>query len=335
MTYNKQGFNKAKAIALLSGGLDSTLAVKLILDQGIEVLGLNFVTPFCTCNRKGCKHEAKKVTDNFDISLKVVAPGEEYISLVRNPKYGHGKNINPCIDCRILMFSHARKYMEETGAYFVFTGEVLGERPMSQRLEAMKIIERESGLEERLLRPLSAQHFPLTLPEKEGLVDRDKLLAIKGRSRKPQMALAKNLGVEDYPCPAGGCRLTDPNYAKRLKEAFEHNEESLNDVHLLRYGRHFRLGSGAKVIVGRNESENETLKALVRSEDILLEVKDFVGPVTLLRYCQNDKDLELAASLCLAYSDYQREEPSKVKAKDGAEIIVKPMPLEEAETFRI
>jgi tRNA U34 2-thiouridine synthase MnmA/TrmU len=238
----------AKAIGLLSGGLDSTLAVRLILEQGIEVKAVNFVTPFCTCTKKGCQNEAKKVSEKFGIELKIIGFKEEYIALVKNPKYGYGKNMNPCIDCRIFMFSKAREIMEETGADFVFTGEVLGERPMSQNLRAMKIIEKESGLEGRLLRPLCAKHLPPTIVEKLGIVDRDRLLSVTGRSRKPQISLARSLEIDDYPCPAGGCRLTDPNFARKLRDAFDHNEDSLVDITLLRYGRHFRLPSGAKVI---------------------------------------------------------------------------------------
>ena len=199
--------SERKAIALLSGGLDSTLAVKLVLDQGIQVEALNYVTPFCQCNRKG-RCEAARVADEFGIPCKTIAVTDEFFELIRHPKHGYGSGMNPCLDCRILMFSRARQRMEETGADFVFTGEVLGERPMSQRRDAMRIIERESGLEGRLLRPLSAKLLPPTHPEQEGLVDREKLLSISGRSRKPQMALAKELGIYDYPCPAGGSSST-------------------------------------------------------------------------------------------------------------------------------
>jgi len=183
---------KPKAIALLSGGLDSTLAVKLILDQGIEVEALNFVTPFCTCNRRG-RCEAAHIAERFGIFLKIIPLTEEFFQVVRRPKYGYGSGMNPCLDCRILMLTKAREYMEKVGAKFVFTGEVLGERPMSQRRGAMRIIERESGLDGRLLRPLSVKLLPPTIPEKEGIVDRRKLLAIRGRSRKGQMALAEDM----------------------------------------------------------------------------------------------------------------------------------------------
>jgi tRNA-specific 2-thiouridylase len=208
---------KTRAIALLSGGLDSTLAVKLILEQGIEVEAMNFVTPFCTCNRQG-RCEAQHVADRFDLPVKVIGLVEEFFQVVRRPRYGYGSGMNPCLDCRILMFFRARERMEEVDAVFVFTSEVLGERPMSQRREAMRLIERESGLDGWLLRPLSARLLPPTIPEKEGLVDRDKLLAIEGRSRKPQMALAEQYHINDYSCPAGGCRLTDPGFARRMRD---------------------------------------------------------------------------------------------------------------------
>ena len=330
-----------RAIGLLSGGLDSTLAVKLMLEQGIDVLGLNFFTPFCTCTKRGCQNQAKKVAEKLGIELKIIGLKEEYLDLVKKPNYGYGKNMNPCIDRRIFMFSKAREYMEEIGAAFVFTGEVLGERPMSQRLDAMKLIERESGLEGRLLRPLSAKFLDPTIPEIDGVVDRSRLLAISGRSRKPQISLAKEMGIADYPCPAGGCRLTDPNYAQRLKDAFEHGDDSLTDITLLRYGRHFRLSSGAKVIVGRNEEENNILSGFASESRILLpeageaEVKDFAGPVTLLYNHKDEDDIEQAARLCLAYSDYADSEPGQVKVRDNEIILVKPIPTQEKEILKV
>uniref|UniRef100_A0A7C6EHM1 Uncharacterized protein n=1 Tax=candidate division WOR-3 bacterium TaxID=2052148 RepID=A0A7C6EHM1_UNCW3 len=315
----------AKAIGLLSGGLDSTLAVRLILEQGIEVKAVNFVTPFCTCTKKGCQNEAKKVSEKFGIELKIIGFKEEYIALVKSPKYGYGKNMNPCIDCRIFMYSKAREIMKQTSADFVFTGEVLGERPMSQNLKAMKIIEKESGLEGRLLRPLCAKHLPPTIVEKKGIVDRDRLLSITGRSRKPQISLAQSLGIDDYPCPAGGCRLTDPNFARRLRDAFEHNEDSLVDITLLRYGRHFRLASGAKVIVGRNEEENKILSSFASENRILLEVKNVKGPIALM-YKHNGKgDIELGARICLAYSDYEGNEKVSVRIGEDREVLVQPI----------
>lgn len=315
-----------KAIGLLSGGLDSTLAVKLILNQGIEVTALNFITPFCTCTSKGCKHEASRIAEKFDIPIKVVAAGGEYIKMVRNPKYGYGKNVNPCIDCRIFMLKKAKEYMEEMGASFLFTGEVLGQRPMSQRREAMAIIEKEAGLEGLILRPLSAQFFEPTIPEKEGLVDREKLFRISGRCRKPQMELAEEFGIEDYLCPAGGCRLTDIQFAKRVKEAFEHNEDGIKDMNLLKYGRHFRLPSGVKVIVGRNEEENSIISRFAEEKDLLMEVVGFGSPITLLKGSRNEEDVKMAASVCVRYSNYKGKAEVRIGCREKWErtLVVEP-----------
>ncbi len=301
-----------KAIGLLSGGLDSTIAVKLLLDQGIEVTAFNMVTPFCACTRKGCRHEASRVAAEFGIPIKVISGGREYIQMVKNPKHGYGRNMNPCIDCRIFMLKRAKDYMHEIGASFLFTGEVLGQRPMSQRFKAMELIEREAGLEGLILRPLSARFLPPTIPEKEGWVDRDALLALKGRSRRPQMELADSYAIRDYPCPAGGCRLTDPQFAKRVQEAFRHDEDSVLDMMLLRYGRHFRLASGAKVVVGRNEEENMLLKGLVGEDDLLLEPVRVPGPTAVLRNTAAPEDVDTAAALCARYSDAQSP-PVQVK----------------------
>ncbi len=293
-----------KAIGLLSGGLDSTLATKLMLSQGIEVISLNFITPFCTCTRRGCKHEASRIAKEFDIEIKVIAVGDEYIKIIKNPEHRYGKHMNPCIDCRIFMFMKAKMYMKEIGASFIFSGEVLGQRPMSQRKEAMRIIEKGSDLEGLILRPLSARFLEPTIPEKEGLVNREKLLEIKGRWRKPQMKLAKLLGIKDYPCPAGGCKLTDLHFSKRVKEAFEHEEDSIHDMNLLGYGRHFRLPDGNKLIVGRNEKENLILSSFASENDLLMKVLGYNSPVALLKG-ENGRgeDLKIAASICARYSD--------------------------------
>jgi tRNA-specific 2-thiouridylase len=210
---------KVKALALLSGGLDSTLAAKLILKQGIDVVAVNFVTPFCLCKKGGCG--ATEAAKQLGVPLKVVNVGDEYLKMVRKPKHGYGRNMNPCIDCRIFIVKKAKKYAKEVGAAFIFTGEVLDERPMSQHSRAMKIIEEESGLKGKILRPLSARLLPETDIEKKGLVDREKLLDIRGRSRKPQIKLAEKFNIKDYPCPAGGCLLTYREYANKLRDLFK------------------------------------------------------------------------------------------------------------------
>jgi len=293
---------KIKAIGLLSGGLDSTLAVKLILDMGIDVLCFNVKTPFCLCDgRDGCYSE--KVAKEYDLKLIRHYAGEEYMELVKNPKHGYGKNLNPCIDCRIFLFCRAKKVLEQQRADFIFTGEVLGERPMSQRRDAIMIIERESGLKGRVLRPLSAKLFEPTLPEKEGWVDRNKLLDIRGRSRKPQFALAKDLGIKDFPCPAGGCLLTDQNFAKRLKDSLKHDEDSLRHISLLKMGRHFRLTSKAKVIAGRNEAENKKILALASQKEVKLTVVGYKSSYVLLLGEQNSFNLDFASRICARYCD--------------------------------
>jgi len=294
---------KIMSIGLLSGGLDSTLAVKLMLDQNIDVTVLNFYSPFCTCTRKGCKHEAKKVAELYDIPLKIIATGEEYINIIKKPKHGYGRNMNPCIDCRIFMFKKAKEYMLKNEAKFIFTGEVLGQRPMSQHKKALKMIEKESGLEGLIVRPLSSKLLEPTIPEIKGWINRDQLLEIQGRRRIPQIKLADEFGIKDYPCPAGGCRLTDPNFSKRIKESFENDEDSTADINLLKYGRHFRLNSGAKVIVGRNEEENKNLLNFVNKNDVLIEIKNYASPIVLLRKYKDEKDIKKAAEICFRYSD--------------------------------
>jgi len=308
-----------KAIGLLSGGLDSTLAVKLLIDQGIEVIAFNMITPFCTCTRKGCKHEAGKVAKQFGIPVKVIAVGEDYIEMIKHPKHGYGSNMNPCIDCRIFMFKKAKAYMEESGARFIFTGEVLGQRPMSQHRRAMNLIEKETGLQGLILRPLSAKLLSPTIPEEQHWVDREKLLDIQGRRRLPQIDLAKKIGVKDYPCPGGGCRLTDPQFAKRFKESLDHGEDTIRDIQLLKYGRHVRLPSGAKVIVGRNEEENKVILQFINPEDIALEVIGAGSPITILKKQKDESDFRQAAKLCVRYSDIKKKEKASLKIKHGNE----------------
>jgi len=327
-----------KAIGLLSGGLDSTLAVKLMLNQGIEVIALNFVTPFCTCTRKGCPHEGKRVAKKFGIEIKVITLGDEYIEMVRNARYGYGKNMNPCIDCRILMLKKSKEYMEKMGASFIFTGEVLGQRPMSQRKSTMILIEKESGLEGLVLRPLSAGFLEPTVPETEELVNREKLLSVRGRRRKLQMKLAEEFGVEGYRCPAGGCRLTDPQFARKIRESLRHDECSLRDINLLKQGRHFRLPSGSKIIVGRNQEENLIIPRFAQEEDLLMEVVGFGSPLTMLKGNYTEEEVKIAASICARYSDCDSKS-AKVrigtKSNWKRNLLVKPLTDQYLEVFRI
>jgi tRNA U34 2-thiouridine synthase MnmA/TrmU len=296
---------RVKALSLLSGGLDSILATELILNQGIEVEAVNFVTPFCLCRKGGCG--AAEAAKQLGVPIKVVSIDNEYLRMVRKPKHGYGRNMNPCVDCRIFMVKKAKKLAKEVGAAFIFSGEVLDERPMSQHLRAMKIIEEESGLKGRLLRPLSAKLLPETVIEKKGLVKREKLLDIHGRSRKPQIKLAQELSIADYPCPAGGCLLTYKEFANKLRDLFSHRKRcSMSDVTLLKVGRHFRCGEN-KIIVGRNEEENKTLTAKKMRHDYYFEVPDVGSPITVLQGLKNKKAIQVAAALTAYYSDAKNE----------------------------
>lgn len=277
---------RIKAVGLLSGGLDSTLSAKMMIEQGLEVHAVNFTSPFCTCTPKksGCPAVINAVRELGGIKLKRFALKGEYLEMVKNPKHGYGAGMNPCIDCRIMKLQKAGRYMHAIGASFLFTGEVLGQRPMSQHRRAIEIIDRESGFKDYILRPLSASHFEPTIAEKEGWVDRKKLLGISGRSRKTQISLAFEKGIKNYPCPAGGCLLTDKNFAKRMRDYFEVTEKpSMTDIPLLKVGRHFRTTDDEKIIVARNKAECGVLRSLHRPHDHLLEPSQFPGPVVILQ----------------------------------------------------
>jgi tRNA-uridine 2-sulfurtransferase len=294
-----------KAIVLLSGGLDSSLAAKLMLDQGIDVVALNFTSPFCTCTprKSGCRHQASVVALELGIEIKVLSKGMDYLEIVKNPPHGHGRGMNPCIDCRIYILRKAREMMAPLGASFVVTGEVLGQRPMSQHRQAIKIIEKESGLEGLILRPLSAGLFEPTRPEQEGVVDREKLLSIAGRSRKPQIELAADMGLRDYPCPAGGCLLTDRVVASRLRDLFARMPGyGMDDIHLLKIGRHFRISPSLKVVVGRNQSENQGLEPHVKTGYALFHPESFRGPAALACGMPGEDESLLIGGILARYS---------------------------------
>lgn len=307
---------KPKAVALLSGGLDSNLAIRMMLDQGVEVEAVAIKTPFCDFDcGKGCGHRVKEVADELGVKLKTVYFGDEYLKMLKNPKHGYGSGMNPCIDCRGMMYNAAKEHMEKIGADFIITGEVLFQRPMSQNNRALNIIENEAGLEGKVLRPLSAKHLPPTEAEKDGLVNRENMGDIKGRSRKGQLAMAKHFGVQDPPNAAGGCLLTDPAFSKRIEDAMEHAIDipSINDIELLKVGRHFRLTDDAKLVVGRNKDENEMVKALVEDADVVFEAKDYVGPTCILRGKHDDAEIAKAVSIVLRYSDAPKDVLSTVK----------------------
>ena len=281
-----------RAVGLLSGGLDSALAARLLLDQGIEVLGVHLESP------TACRNEVREVAAELGIRLEVRPKGEEYLRLLRHPRYGYGRNMNPCIDCRIFMFQLGRPYLEEFGAQFVFTGEVLGQRPMSQTREAITLIDRRSGLEGWVLRPLSALHLPESEPEERGWVDRSRLLGLMGRGRTEQLALAQKYGLRHHQSPGGGCLLTDPKFSERLRDLFDHSPESetsMDDVALLRIGRHVRVAGGIKIVLGRDAAENRRLEEFARAGRWLVRPIGFGGPTALV--CGEESEELLAEAV--------------------------------------
>ena len=297
---------------MLSGGLDSILAIRLMQEQGVEVQAVNFSIDFCACVMQDGENIATKTAKMLGVPIKVIDITEEYIGVLKNPKHGYGANINPCIDCKIFMLKKAKEMMAEFSASFIITGEVLGERPMSQRLDALNIITRDSGLKGFLLRPLSAKLLDPTIPEKEGAVDREKLLDISGRSRKPQMALAEKYGIKEYPNPAGGCLLTDPGFTKRVKDLIKHNELTVENLKFLTAGRHFRLSSSAKLAVGRDKEENEKLQAMANEKDIVFKLKDHQGPLAILRGAHDNDTISLSASVMAYHTKFRDESALKV-----------------------
>ena len=304
-----------KAISLISGGLDSTLATKVILEQGIEVIAANFVSPFCRCShRAGCQNEAKFVSENLGIPLRVFNVTQDFLEVLKSPKHGYGSHMNPCLDCRILMLKKAKEFMDKEGAHFLITGEVLGQRPMSQRRDAMRTIEKEAGVLGLVLRPLSAKLLEPTIPEEKGWVDRQKLLDISGRSRKVQFQMAEDFNIKDYPCPAGGCLLTDPHFSKRVKDLLEHQELTMEDVGLLNHGRYFRLTKAAKLVVGKDEHDNQMLESIKKDTDIFfMPPEEISGASALGRGDFSKKEgVILAARIVSRYFD-RKEDDTRVK----------------------
>lgn len=326
--------NKPKALALFSGGLDSVLAVKLVQEQGVDVEAINFITPFSI---RVEDNPVLEIAKDMGIPVKVVDLGLEYLRIIRRPKFGYGRYMNPCIDCRIFMLKEAKKYAEEIGAQFIVTGEVLDERPMSQNMRALMIIEEESSLKGRILRPLSAKLLPETIVEREGVIDRSRLLDIRGRSRRKQLILAKELGITGYEWPSGGCLLTYREFSVKLQDLLKYKKRILlNDLKLLRVGRHFRYMDN-KIIVGRNYEENKKLLMLKAKSDYVFEAQGWGSPITILQGPKTKQAVLKAAQLTAYYSDqktgmvhvkYGRERPRK-------SIYVEKPAKEEVEPLRI
>jgi tRNA U34 2-thiouridine synthase MnmA/TrmU len=294
---------KVKGIGLFSGGLDSILAAKIIMAQGVEVTGVTCTTPFFSSEK------AKAAAQKIGLYLIEADITKEHLDVLKSPKYGYGKNMNPCIDCHTLMLKIAGIIMEDRKADFIFTGEVLGQRPMSQNRQSLYIVAKNSGYQEYILRPLSALLLPETRPEMEGKVDRQRLLAIKGKGRKDQIEMARYYGIDHYSAPAGGCLLTDPMFSKRLRDLFRHGMDfRIRDIELLKYGRHFRINEFSKAIVGRNSIENEALQRLSHEEDVVIHVVQFPGPTAIVPYGGDETTIHSAASLCAFYSDAPKDE---------------------------
>lgn len=301
MTKNQKNIT---ALALYSGGLDSTLACRLVMAQSIRVIAVKFISPFFGYDLPArAEDHIREVEETYGISLKLVDVSPEYLRLLRAPAHGYGKNFNPCVDCKIFMLKRARAMMAEMGASFLITGEVVGQRPMSQRRDTLRVIERDSGCADLLVRPLCARNLSPTKPELAGLIDRERLLNFSGRSRTPQMQLAEEFGITDYPSPAGGCILTDPILSKRIEKYYRDNDtEKVADILLLMVGRQFRLPGGGWLALGRNHQDNLKITALRQPDDYILEPLDIPGPTALLRHSSTPEEIDLAAGLVIRYA---------------------------------
>jgi tRNA U34 2-thiouridine synthase MnmA/TrmU len=311
--------SKVKALVLMSGGLDSMLTARLLMEQGIEVTGLVFISNFFGAAK------ARKAAGQLGINLREVNFKKEHLEMVKNPKHGYGKNMNPCIDCHALMLKYAKEIMEKEGFDFVATGEILGQRPMSQNKEALGIVARESGLGDLLVRPMSAKLLSESRPEKEGKVKREKLMDIRGRSRAKQKELVAKFGIKEYASPGGGCLLTDPEFSQRLIKLFDYWPIfSGDDIEIMKYGRVYWLnGKSGKIVivVGRDKNDCENLEKLAKNGDIIIKLKNEVGPTTLARMSNVDfrltnENLEIGVPVVLKLSELKLGEE-----KDEKEIL--------------
>ena len=297
-----------RALAMLSGGLDSILAAKLIKDQGIEVIGITYKSYFFN------EENARRMVKQIDIPLEVVDFSDEHFELVKNPKHGYGKNMNPCIDCHAMMMRYSGELLKKFEADFIITGEVINQRPMSQNAGALNTVKKESGFSDKILRPLCAKLLPPTEMEESGLVDREKLMNINGRSRKVQIELAEKWNIKDYPSPAGGCKLTEPGYSKRLRDLLDNNDDiTPRDMELLRYGRRFRVSKNTVIISARTKDESDLIKPILNSNDTGFVVDKYTGSMVVLVGEATEEGIKLAASIAARYSKGKDEENVTVR----------------------
>lgn len=324
---------KVTAYCLLSGGLDSQLAVCVLKEQGIPICAITFESPFFGADAARCAAE------QLEVPLQVLPFTEEALSLQQNPKHGFGSCQNPCIDCHALMLRRAGQWMEQHGGGFLATGEVLNERPMSQNRRSLGIVAAESGYGELVVRPLSARLLEETKPERLGWVDRERLLALEGRGRKTQIRLALQYGLKKYPSPSGGCRLSEPNYGRRLKD-LKKNEglSDLRAIERLRVGRHFRLSASVKAIVGRDETENALLAAGADPQEWVLSLETVPGPTVILSRSANEDQLRMAAAICARYSDCPKDceievQVSSAQGRRGVRVL--PLSSQEADQIKV
>jgi len=310
------------------------LSAMVLREQGVEVEWITFETPFFSSEK------ARKAAGMLKVPLTVENITPTYLEMVKNPNCGYGRNMNPCMDCHSLMFKHAGRYLEKKGFDFLFSGEVLGQRPMSQKKGSLRYVEKHSGFDGHILRPLSARALPESIPEKGGLVDRERLLDISGRSRKVQLRLAEKYGISEFPAPAGGCLLTDPGFSNRLRDLFYHQDStSERELHLLKHGRHLRLDADTKAVVGRAKQDNADIgQYLDPKHDTLIHAADFPGPTVLMPGGGSRETVLLAAAICAGYSKAPNDCPARVNvaAPSGKETVeVLPIPTVEAGRFII
>jgi len=325
----------SKAIGLFSGGLDSILAARLVAEQGVSSVLLHFRLPFAAPGRIIPEERLRRLADVSGASLVSVDAGDDYWDVVREPEFGYVQHLAPCLDCLVYMLRRAAELMREIKADFVFTGEVVGQRAIAQSKRSLRLVEKAAGLEGRLLRPLSAKLLEPTIPELTGVVRRERLLDFHGHSRRQQIRLAHDFGIIDYPVPGGGCLLTDRNFAARCRDAVVHGQFESGELELLKHGRHFRLESGARVVVGRNEFENARLEQLVREKDVLCRPLEVAGPVALLRSGRiTKKDIETCARICARYCDSDSGKSVKFVTA-GKEFSVKALPDTELARWRV